>query len=234
MTDDPCRYVPTQGGHKGVRCLMPLGHPGGHIFEPGKLPAITDAGETSAFTVEEIAGALAEEEIRRRAEALDEAQGVWERAAHRARPKLPCPECTGNGQVFGGSLGDHCPSCHGTRVIDDDSVEVDFAMPDFKALRDPITAYGDALIARRYGQRVALPPASSVPELGTIEALRAQGRTQHKLLAGTAPAPAALPAAAASVRRGGFETDEGIEGTASDAELDVIEAEVVGESRGRR
>lgn len=228
-----CTYRPMQGQSKGVQCLLPAGHAGSHIFDPAKMPLLSDEEPASYFTDEEIASAIKEDEIRRRSEELDAAQGIWERAAIRSRPKMPCTECTGNGQVFGGSLGDHCPTCNGTRVVDDESVEVDFEMPDFKALRDPLSAYGNALIDRRHGKRTALPPASSVPTLEAISSLTSAGRAAHKRLAAGQPQQAALPAPAPSVRRGGFETDDGIEGTADDGEIDAIEAEILG-SRGPR
>ncbi len=222
-----CPYRPTQGGNAGVQCLLPAGHPAtqAHIHDPGKLPAVTADGDASAFTNDEIADAIAEDEIQRRAEALSAAQGVWEQAAWRAHPKIPCPECTGNGQVVGGSLGDHCPSCNGTRMVDDQSVDVDFQMPDFKALRDPLNAYGDALIHRRYGKPMALPPASTVPTMAQIAELRASGQQRYQALAaGAGPALPQLPPAK-PLKRTGLENEGGIDQAADDDELDAIEAE---------
>lgn len=227
MTDRQCDYRPTQGGNKGIQCLLPAGHPTTqpHVHDPAKMPAYTSDGEATVFTEGEIADAIAEDEIQKRAEALSGAQDVWEQAAWRARPKVPCMECTGNGQVVGGSLGDHCPSCHGKRVVDDESVEVDFQMPDFRQLRDPLNAYGDALIARRYGKPMALPPASSVPTMAQIDELRASGRERHRqLAAGGAPALPQLPPAG-PLKRTGLEAEGGIESAADDAEIDALEAE---------
>lgn len=234
MTENQCPYVPTQGTNKGIQCLLPAGHTTFHVYDPGKIPHESESGDPSAFTAEEIADAISEEEIRKRSEALHDAQELWERAALRAIPKMPCPECTGRGAVIGGSLGDHCATCNGKRVVDDDASDIEFPMPDFKALRDPLTAYGDALIHRRHGRAMALPPAESVPTLDQISALRAQGKEMHRQLA--AGAPPKLPALpSGDLDRSGLETEGGVEDTASDAEIDAIEAEIVGETKkGRR
>jgi hypothetical protein len=233
-----CDYSPTQGIYKGSRCLLAEDHDGAHNYDPAKVPPAPPIATAvdDELSEQEIMDAISEEEIRRRSERLDEAQGIWERAHARAMPKMPCPECSANGAVVGGSLGDHCPTCHGTRVVSDDSVEFEFTIPPFAELRAAVSAYGDALVWRRNGlpsglpakrlaefkKKMVLPPASSVPSLEHIEDLLRQGRAKHAELAGHA-APMLPPAK--PPRRTGFEREGGIEDTDSDADLDDLERE---------
>lgn len=243
-----CNYQPSQGTNKDRTCLRPRGHEGIHLYDAAAAAAADQPPPISEeFTNAEIQDAISEEEIRKRAENLDAAQSLWERARDRSIAKIPCPECTGNGQVYGGALGDHCPTCHGTRVVADDLAEAPFEMPPFAELRAGLTAYGDALTWRRVGlpsgltspdakpdaverfkrEKMTLPPASTVPTPEQIEALTATGKAKLRELAASAPpAPApALPAPSPRAARNGFQEDGGMESTASDAELDRQMAE---------
>lgn len=241
-----CNYAPTQGTNKDRQCLRPRGHDGIHLYDPAAVAAADQPPAISAeFTNAEIQDAISEEEIRKRAENLDAAQSLWERARDRAIAKIPCPECTGNGQVYGGALGDHCPTCHGTRVVADDLAEVPFEMPPFAELRAGLTKYGDALTWIRHGlpsgltapgadpaaverfrrEKMTLPPASTVPTADAIEALTATGKAKLKEITAAAPPAPALPAPAPKAARHGFQGEGGIENTAGDAEVDELIAD---------
>lgn len=233
MTDnfDRCTYTIRQGMRRGERCVLVANHDGAHAYDQALLGTGSPLAPDSAFTEAEIADAISEEEIRQRTEELNNAQDVWEQAADRAQPKVLCPDCSGRGEVSGGSLGNACPRCHGKRVIDDPGEDpVDIDMPDFATPRAALAAYGDALVWRRHGKQVALPPASTLPSREEIKDLRQRGRAAVKLLTANGPKLPELPASAPARD----DADEGgMHNTASDAELDAIEAEVVSETRGR-
>lgn len=239
MPDFPrCPYRPTQGLNKNLQCVLHVQHAEArtaHSYDAALLgtgqPAQEDDPD-SAFTNAEL-DQLTEEEIQRRAQALDEAQESWEQAKYRATPKIACPECTGRGTVIGGSLGDHCPSCNGTRLIDDPGApDLDFESPDFRTPKAALAAYGDALIWRRAGRQLALPPVAGLPTMAEIEKLRQGARAVHRQIsAGGAPKLPELPSG--DPHRDGLNRDGGIEDTASNQEIDALEAEIVEESRPR-
>jgi hypothetical protein len=276
MSERICNYKPTQGqmAKDGKVCLLPYDHDGPHVYEEHQVPKASSEPISDQFTDEEIAKAISEEEIRARSQKLDEAQGLWERAYDRAVPKIPCPECNTRGAIIGGSLGDACPTCHGRRVIDDDSADVDFEMPMleiegkkvplFPAYRSALSAYGDALALRKSGMplalqagddqltkrqrqardeikaRMVLPDVKSLPSMEAIDELVREGIESHKALAaggepgllrrawnrvtGAGGKPMELPPAE-PLPKTGFETEGGIEETASDKELDEMERE---------
>ena len=156
---------------------------------------------------------LTEDDLRERSEALNEAQELYEELAFLKNPKMPCPDCGGSGSVYGGSLGDVCPRCGGARMLDQPGGE-DLEMPDFRALRGAITAYGNALAdqalpsGHQAKQNLLLPPADSVP---TLEQLEALGERAKELSRGL-PAPdySQLPPSRAA-------------GQLTDADLDEME-----------
>ncbi len=76
----------------------------------------------------------AEDPLRSVAQALEDAQTLWEDVAFIANAKMPCPECGGAGNVSNGSLGGFCVRCDGARVVDHPSAEP-LTMPPFAALR---------------------------------------------------------------------------------------------------
>jgi hypothetical protein len=146
------------------------------------------------------AESLTEADLRDRSQLLDEAQTTWEEVKYLAIPKMPCPECSGAGSVSGGSLGDICVKCWGTRVLEVPGAQP-FPMPDFAALRAGITKYGNAQLAAgfTFDQRRALPeghpmkdptlpPASAVPTIAQIQALMDQAHEiSRKALAQGSP-----------------------------------------------
>ncbi len=223
----PCPNRPRAGVFKDHPCLREEGHPGGHCYTADTLErTLAEEAKHRPISDDDLLGAFTHADIAERAQALDETQTLFEGARFKAMPKIPCPTCTGNGQVIGGSLGDACDTCFGKRVIQDDSVPFIFEMPDFNALRGPVVAYGNALVWREYGKEVALPERSSVPDLATIEALRAKALEAHRFLGTGSPTPNLLPPATAPARSG-FETEGGIDRTAADKELDEIEDAIV-------
>ncbi len=163
-------------------------------FARKELPVSEDPSDQitdSAFSdqdQDDIIGQIAEDDIRQRSQQLHEAQEAWEELAYLANPKIPCPECTGAGSVSGGSLGDICVRCLGTRVLEQPGSQP-MAMPKFAELRSAIGAYGDALADRalpmgHLGKRgLLLPAASTVPTLESLQALYTQAATQARQLA---------------------------------------------------
>lgn len=51
-----------------------------------------------------------------RLRAVEFAEEVWQQAAYLAVEKMPCRECGGSGVIDGGSLGNICPECLGSRA----------------------------------------------------------------------------------------------------------------------
>jgi hypothetical protein len=189
----------------------------------------------SAFSDEDIGNIISDEDLRSRSQALNDAQEVWEEVAYMANPKMPCPECSGAGNVSSGSLGDICVRCMGSRVVDQPgSTGID--MPPFRELRAAITAYGDARADRalpegvviggpRAGQpirrRLALPAAATVPTLEQLQALRQQALTTARQLQG---APGVVPKGELAAPK----TSKGLAGEGDlseyeDAELDSMQ-----------
>lgn len=99
---------------------------------------------------------------------LDETQTLYEKLAYLGSPKMPCPECGGAGSVYGGSLGDICPMCHGSRLVDHPAAEA-IALPDFAGMRAALGAVRDD------DDRV-LPGPHRVPSLEGLRALRKKGK----------------------------------------------------------
>lgn len=147
----------------------------------------------SQFSDADIANILTQEDLRQRSQALDEAQTTYEKIAYISVPKMPCPECGGQGSVDGGSLSNICLGCDGARVVERPDAEP-FEMPPFKQLRASISAYGDALADRDIpaqlgdgrphpGKRnLALPAASTVPSLESLQQLKNDGLTKARQL----------------------------------------------------
>jgi ssDNA-binding Zn-finger/Zn-ribbon topoisomerase 1 len=148
----------------------------------------TDDNESS-FTNDELAGAITEEDLRQRSQALHEAQESWEEVAYLANPKMPCPECSGSGSVGGGSLGDICVRCMGARVLEQPGRQA-VELPPFRELRAAISAYGDALADRALPEghgakkQLALPAAATVPTWKSISELTHQALVRARQLQG--------------------------------------------------
>lgn len=192
------------------------------MSEPEEInddPAFTDQDQ------ETIVAQLTEDDIRNRSQALDDAQETFEELAYLANPKMPCPECTGAGSVSGGSLGDICVRCMGTRVIEQPGSRP-MEMPPFAQLRAAIGAYGDALADRglpagHRGKRyLALPAPASVPTLESIQELQAQA-TEKALQLASGRAPGIVDERLLSDPR--KPSDDGELGEIEDAELDGME-----------
>ncbi len=225
LTKPTCPNVPRAGAFKGQPCLREPGHAGACVHDPSKLAATVareEAQRPIPMTDQEIIDALSAEEVRQRSAALEEAQSTWEQVRAQAMPTILCPQCNGNGRVTGGSLGEFCDRCNGSRTVQDLTKPFDFAMPDFASLRGPIATYADAHALRAHGVRAALPAKSSVATIEEIEELITKARTRARELGpGQAPPlPRSLPAAQAG-------DPGGIEDTATDAEL--VEFETGGE-----
>ncbi len=172
---------------------------------------------------------ITDDDLRERSEALHRAQESWEEYSYLATPKMPCPECSGAGQVAGGSLGDICVRCEGSRVIDRPGARPP-EMPPFAALRAAITAYGNALADRQlpndhYGKRhLVLPAADTVPTLEQISALANEAAGKARQLDGAAPGIVPSHMLADPRPEKGLR-GEGDLGEFADAELNEIEDE---------
>lgn len=115
-----------------------------------------------------------------RLRALHEAQTVWERLAYLTTLKMPCPECGGAGQLYGGSLGSACPECLGARVVDHPASE-GLKMPDFAGMRVLLSEAAEERDKRAglMGKGVKLlrrPDPADLPTLDDIRALADEGR----------------------------------------------------------
>ena len=198
---------------------------------------MTVENELTDAEMEDIVSELTEDDLRERSQKLHETQELFEELAYMANPKMPCPECTGAGNVSGGSLGDICPRCMGVRVIDrPGSPKVD--MPNFAQLRAGITAYGDALADRalppvdgkphRAFKGLALPPASSVVTMKDLDELHAKAMDHANQLRGKPSAVEGLELDAPRKRKG-LQSDDGGLDDYSDADLDELEADAEGD-----
>ena len=182
-----------------------------------------EQSEFSDDDVAQVVSTLTDEDLRVRSSALNDAQETWEEVAYMANPKMPCPECSGAGSISGGSLGDLCVRCMGQRVVEQPGRQT-VTMPPFAQLRAAITAYGNALADRglpagHKGKRhLALPEASTVPTLESIQKLSEEALGKAKQLQGT---PGVVPDHLLQAPRD--HDDGGIEQTADDAELDKLE-----------
>jgi len=138
----------------------------------------------------EPATTLTEDDIRERSASLDQTQELWEELSYMANPKMPCPECGGQGALAAGSLGNTCVRCMGSRVIEVPGGHT-LEMPPFATMRQALGAYGDALALRQLPeghkgrpQILALPAASTVPTLEQITILRTTGIEKARTLQG--------------------------------------------------
>lgn len=172
-----------------------------------------------------VASMISDEDLRVRSQALDDAQEAWEEVCYLANPKMPCPECTGAGQVSGGSLGNMCVRCMGARVIEQPG-STPVEMPPFAELRAAITQYGNAKAdhelppGHRARRNLALPPPTTVPTLDQITQLHGTAIGMSRQLANAPQAPQAqLPEAKPPRGLAG----EGDLGEYEDAELDELE-----------
>lgn len=193
-------------------------------------PTISDADMDAAIG----ATPLSDNDLRERSQALSDAQDLWEKAAYLSIEKIPCRECGGSGRVSGGTFGDMCVACEGTRVEEAPDAE-EFPMPPFASMRAAITEYGNALADRDLPEghvakkHLALPAPSTVPDLDAIKAVHAQGKEKVKELraaqgrsqlgAGRGVDPRSLPEGKPD---SGFEGDGNL-GDVEDAELDEME-----------
>lgn len=173
-------------------------------------------------------GVLSDSELRERSQLLDETQELYEELAYLSVPKMPCPECSGSGGVYAGSLGGICVRCMGQRVIDRPGCDP-IEQPPFAQLRAAITAYGNGVADRvlpdgHEGKRhLALPDPASVPTLDEIRTLRDEGKQRAKQLQGIDPLAGQQLAEPQEPR--GLLAEEGELGDYTDAELDEIEEE---------
>lgn len=190
-------------------------------------PAATVGEEAAPETIsdDDVIASLSEADLRERSAALNEAQENWEEVASTANPKIPCPECGTAGNVSGGSLGDICPRCLGSRVLDAPGRTI-VQQPDFRGMRAAITAYGDALADRllpsghRAKKQLALPAAATVPSLESIATLNQQAIDVSRQLAGAKPAIESL-----QLQDPRKPSEDGNLGDVTDADLDDIEIE---------
>lgn len=184
---------------------------------------------------------LSEEDIRQRLAALEAAQTRWERLAHLETPKIACDECGGAGAI-GGEI---CVGCMGKRVVDAPDAEP-FECPDFAAIRKQITDYAAVLDDRalpdghRIKKNLALPPASTVPDLAAIKAIDDQAKARmsqlRQLGAGDGPRGVDQRQLPEPKRPTGMMGDGDL-GDIEDAELDELEDAAEAKnphSRGRR
>lgn len=186
--------------------------------------------EENKLTDDEIASAVSqitEEDLRQRSEALDDAQGTWEDLAFISTEKIPCRECGGRGTMPAGSFGDiECPRCHGQRVVEHPGNDP-FPMPPFAQLREAITAYGNALADRALpaghrGKRgLALPPASSVPTLESLQKIGADGLAKAKTAKQLKAAPGIVDDKLLGERTS--KNDDAEDAQFTDADLDEME-----------
>ena len=194
------------------------------------------AGADQTFSDDDLRE-ITEGDLAQRSQALDDAQAHWETVAYLSQPRVPCPECGGRGVVTAGVFGDvECVRCQGQRVIEHPGAEP-FAMPPFAQLRAAISDYGNALADRALpeyladgrkhpGKRhLALPPASSVPSLASINEIYAQGVAKAKALQA---APGIVDGKLLGERKRRSDDDEGA-GDFDDDELDKQEADDGGE-----
>lgn len=124
------------------------------------------------------------------AQAIEEADEVYQQVAFMAVPKVPCHECGGSGSTPNGSLGDGCLTCMGQRWLPAphaNQVLKQLNLPDLVAMRAQIRAADSALRAG-----AALPP---IPTKEAISKVHDDlGKTSMQLGSGEPmPALAAAP-----------------------------------------
>jgi hypothetical protein len=141
--------------------------------------------------------------------------------------QMPCMECGGQGSVPGGILGEFCPSCGGSRFVEQPGEEPRFQMPDFDGMRLRLQAYARALddhllpAGHPAKQQLALPARSTLP---TREEMTALGRRFKELKASLKEKPLPqLPAARQRREDGVLGPDEDDAADLSDDELDDME-----------
>jgi hypothetical protein len=146
---------------------------------------------------------------------LEEAAELREKVAFLSVQKMPCPECAGAGSVYGGSLGDICPTCMGRRVVDHpgaDGVELPDLLPWQNWLRQLDEYRGAAQQGR------ALPPPGEPPSHEDLKTAMAEMRGMAKSL--KAPELPAPPPPRQARLLGSLSQTE-----LDDEELDELEAE---------
>ncbi len=154
---------------------------------------------------------ISEDDLRLRSQKLNEAQELYEELSYLHNPKMPCPECSGSGAVYGGSLGNICVRCMGARVLDKPGFEP-LVLPPFATLRRALTAYADGT-----------PDPSLVPTMADIEELLTKGKEQAKQLQGADPHKDLVLAEPEEAQ--GLLSEEGGLDDFSDGQLDELEAE---------
>lgn len=100
---------------------------------------------------------LTEEELNQIVADLDFAQREYEKLVHLSSPIMPCPECGGAGSVSGGSLGDICPGCLGSRRVSapgNPGIDLNIDFAGIRARLADAQRYNDA-VAGRLGPDVA-------------------------------------------------------------------------------
>lgn len=112
---------------------------------------------------------------------LERAQTAWERLSYLQTLKMPCPACGGAGSLYGGSLGNTCPECLGTRMVEHPAAQEIEVPADFFAVRRLLNAAAKArdqrLGLRAPGEdRAMMPDLSSLPSLQEIRDFTEQGR----------------------------------------------------------
>ena len=145
---------------------------------------------TTEYTQEEL-----DEAVREMVEAQDE----WDEIAYMVTPKMPCPECGGQGAIDSGSLGAICVRCNGARVVDHPAAER-IELPDFAAMKKLTRAADRWMLSSKSSEedreRLKLPPPGAAPPIPTVDyikGLRKEAAAKAKAL--PAPAPVALPPA---------------------------------------
>lgn len=138
----------------------------------------TDTDDTEAPDLWEELGQLDEQQAAEIARELDETQTLYEKIAYLGSPKMPCPECGGSGSVYGGSLGDICPTCHGARLVEHPAAEP-LAIPDFAGMRAALGRIRGVIEGEH--DRV-LPGPHRVPSIKGLQAIRKLGKEFAKQL----------------------------------------------------
>lgn len=128
---------------------------------------------------------ITEQDLDEIAEAVEEADDLHQRYMFLSVQKIPCPECGGQGNVYGGSLGNACPTCCGARMVDHPG-SVQPQLPGFAKERAALGAYVRAQRNQGTKREVPLPLASSLPRPESIRMRTTEIREISRRL-GSAP-----------------------------------------------
>lgn len=90
----------------------------------------------------------------RRRQALEEAQEIWEEVSYIGTEKMACPECAGAGAISGGSLGNICPRCFGSRVVAHPGYE-QIPQPPWAELKKNLPSMERIASLKQQGRRLA-------------------------------------------------------------------------------